>query len=277
MARLKFAVALKLHNGQQVVLPPIASRPFVVISHESQLQESLKMLFIMEVFGQLDNAHWFAVANELNIFFLKATRQNLATPIRGLSDKDLDFIHRRMLGGTDLIPLQVFSQFWDNWFGMVLRELRYKKHMLSMWFMGLIYGFMEKDSITSFLGNFNAGTFLMRFSESKAGSIAVNTVSVQRQKITNYLIKAEETAPSKTHADILKTKRELTHILQFMNTFDESGLPVMRSVEKDYILQAYYSREENQDNPYGYDDWDDFSGGPQKQDFIYSFEMDSTY
>lgn len=50
-------------------------------------------------------------------------------------------------------------------------------------------------------------------------------------------------------------------------------------MEKDYILQAYYSHDErNSDAQYGYDEWDDFSGGPQKQEFVFSFNnMDATF
>lgn len=58
-----------------------------------------------------DKAPWFAVANELNMFFLKATRQNLATPIRGLSDRDIEFIHRRMLGIPNSLSKHILPKF----------------------------------------------------------------------------------------------------------------------------------------------------------------------
>jgi len=124
------------------------------------------------------------------------------------------------------------------------------------------------------------GCCLLRFSETKQGSIAVNAMSSTRGRVSNYLIKAEETSAKKTHADFLRTKRELTHVLQFMNQYTKDGIPVLRPVEKDWVLRQFYTQRDEETNNQGYDSWDDeggddggMTGTSTSMDPIFSFVL----
>jgi len=275
-ANIRFDIAVKIQGiNVPVPLDPVFTRPFIVITSENHFEESLKRLFLQEIFRGKDSLPWPLVANELSVFFLKATRQDLSKPTRGLSEKDFLYLHKTKFGGQPQIPSSVFEKFWDQWFGKVLRELRYKRHLKNMWNLGYIYGFVDKDNVKALLSRTIPGQFLLRFSDRYSGSLAVNTL--KPGGVSNYLIKSEETNLKKTHADFLKTKRELTHVLQFMNQYTTDELPVFRPIEKDAAFDSYYSRSTEDQNS-GYDDWDD-DGGEQQQeeaeDFLSSFVFKS--
>jgi len=259
-ANLKFEVAVLLSTGATIRIVEAISRPFIVITNEKQFEEAMKRVFVQEVFHKhgTDRLPWPFIANELAIYFLKATRQDLTRPIRGLSESDFLYLHKRKFGDQNIITIPVFERFWDSWFGVVLHELRYKRHLRQMWNLGLIYGFVDKEYMKLYLHHQNQlGCCLLRFSETKQGSIAVNAMSSTRGRVSNYLIKAEETSPKKTHADFLRTKRELTHVLQFMNQYTKDGIPVLRPVEKDWVLRQFYTQRDEETNNQGYDSWDD--------------------
>lgn len=57
----------------------------------------MKNLFIHEVFRDRTQIPWKLFANEISLFFIKATRQNLSkiSQVRGLSPSDLYFIQTR--------------------------------------------------------------------------------------------------------------------------------------------------------------------------------------
>eukprot|EP01125_Pyxidicula_operculata_P019514 TRINITY_DN7092_c0_g1_i2.p1 TRINITY_DN7092_c0_g1~~TRINITY_DN7092_c0_g1_i2.p1 ORF type:complete len:607 (-),score=164.02 TRINITY_DN7092_c0_g1_i2:346-2094(-) len=283
-ANLSFECMIQLENRAQIRVPQVFSRPFVVITNESQWEDSMKKIFIQEVFQSNERLPWVLVANELTVYFLKATRQDLTKPTRGLSDLDFDYIHKKKFGGLPAVSLDLFEKFWDGWFGKVLRELRYKRHLRMMWNLGLIYGFVDKDYIKAFLEyQQTPGCFLLRFSETAPGSVAVNAIEPTKLTIKNYLIKAEETNPKKTHADFLRSKKELTHILQFMNSYQpNNGFPVFRVLDKDTALDQFYSRKDEDIGNKGYDDWendDDMDNNDDStvktDDFINSFVLQS--
>jgi len=276
-ANLRFDIAIKMQSGtsaQAMPLEPVFSRPFVVITNEVQFEDAMKKLFLQEVYRGKESLPWALVANELSVYFLKATRQDLTKPARGLSDQDLVFLHKTKFGDQYTILASNFEKFWDKWFGKVLKELRYKRHLRSMWNLGFIYGFIDKDNVKSLLSNSLSGQFLLRFSDRFSGSLAVNTLK-QGGDISNYLIKSEETTQKKTHADFLRSKKELTHVLQFMNQYMPNELPVFRSLEKDVAFDQFYTQSTEDENA-GYDDWDgDNEGGSgvgfDNDDFLSSF------
>jgi len=220
----------------------------------------MKRLFIEEVYHKhsTDRLPWPFIANELSIFFLKATRQDLSRPTRGLSESDFDYLHKRKFGSQPMITIPAFERFWDSWFGVILHELRYKRYLKQMWNLGLLYGFVDKEYMKLYLHHQNQpGCCLLRFSETKQGSIAVSAMSSTRGRVSNYLIKAEETSPKKTHADFLRTKKDITMILQFMNHYTEDGIPVLRSVDKDDVLRQFYTQRDDDSTYQGYDSWDE--------------------
>jgi len=146
-----------------------------------------------------------------------------------------------------------------------------------MWNLGFIYGFVDKDSVKTLLSNSHPGHFLLRFSDRFSGSIAVNALKAGGA-VSNYLIKAEETNAKKSHADFLKGKKELSHLLQFMNQYSSDEIPIFRPIEKELALDQFYTKSTEENN--GYDEWDgdgDNNNGGNfiSEDFLSSFVFKS--
>jgi hypothetical protein len=73
------------------------------------------------------------------------------------------------------------------------------------------------------LPHWQEGVALLRFSERHEGALAVahlmKVSTSTEMKTWNGLIKPEE-SKTRTHADILRDRTEITHILQFMNSYE---------------------------------------------------------
>lgn len=133
---------------------------------------------------------WPFFANSIQHYFLKATKQDLEKPIRGLSKRDLSYFHQAFFNSSMSINRKSFQIFWD-WFGKVIHKLRYQRHLSSLWVKGLVYGMLSRDGVWRFLQNQPIGTFVIRFSESNAGSIAIGYKAFDGS-IKNYLMKQED-------------------------------------------------------------------------------------
>lgn len=72
--------------------------------------------------------------------YLRATRQDFASPSRPLSKYDLDFIRAAHFSGSDVVTVQSFTKFWD-WFGKVMHSIRHQKTFGALWLKGYIFNF----------------------------------------------------------------------------------------------------------------------------------------
>lgn len=183
---------------------------------------------------------------------------------------------------------------------LVLKGVRFKRRLMLMWEFGLICGFIDKDSLKLcmqgkevFLASgralifFQSGHVMLRFSESQPGAIAAT--AWVGQKLWNGLIKSNDTK-TKSHAEFIRDKPEITHVLQFMNEYTTNGgfrsvpvcysltpfalasllvlsllhsqyihrYQVLRSIPKATALYEFCSvkEEEEEEGNAGYDNWD---------------------
>lgn len=259
-AYLKFELSIKTETGAQLLISSPPSRPFVVTAHESQWEEAMRVLFISDVYKDAKQVQWKVFANELTSYFCKAIRQDLMKS-RGLSLGDFYFLQKHKLYCADdgAVSVNQYYNFWE-WFGKILRELRFKKKLLPLWNLGLIYGFIDKDQLMQYMQYQKPGHTLLRFSDSHPGGIAATAIIVQgTPKLWNGLIRVDETK-LKTHADHMRENPNITHLLQFQNqyTTNASGVasPVLVPLEKGFCLSEFYTeRREGEKKAEGYDTW----------------------
>lgn len=246
------------------------SKPFIVITNECQYGETFGILFHKDVFeyqwmtpganpplatvtdelskittlsgGPLAEIPWPLFANAIQKYFVRASRQDSLSPRRGLSAYDLDHIRVHFFGPDAVsVDTKSFQKFWD-WYGKVLHRLRYQRHVAAMWTEGLIFGMVGREGVCEQLVTRSPGTFLLRFSESSAGFIAVGyRVSGANAGIKNYLVKQEDTASAtvKTLPDFIRSRPEFSVILQYTGQHLEDGFPVLYPIHKDFALKAY--------------------------------------
>ena len=65
------------------------------MTNEKQYSVALDKLFMKTSFSNEEFLPWIYVANELNQFFVKATRQEPSAPVRPLSYSDLQYINMK--------------------------------------------------------------------------------------------------------------------------------------------------------------------------------------
>lgn len=77
-----------------------------------------------------------------------------------------------------------------------------------------IYGLISKKDCANLLNNQEAGVFLIRFSDSIAGSFAIAyTTSDNNEKVKHYLVKPEDIGANKSLPEFLKERKEFKMIL----------------------------------------------------------------
>lgn len=246
---LRFGVQVQLTtmNGMAInaTIESPATEPFIVITNESQWEDSEQVLLRKDIFGGMVEVPWLQFCNTLQRHFLKATRQDPLKPKRALSRFDFKYIHRKFFQKPTLNQKQ-FDEFW-SWFGKHLQIVRYQRHINPMWQNGLLYGFMTREEVDAALSNQIMGTFVIRLSERYSGQLAIAFVGSNKQ-IRHYLVAPNDTAGAKkTLPDFLAERREFAYILQV--SFDTNGRPIFRRYPKDQCFAQYYSPQHNVEKP----------------------------
>eukprot|EP00028_Trichosphaerium_sp_Am-I-7-wt_P000889 CAMPEP_0168524560 /NCGR_PEP_ID=MMETSP0405-20121227/10731_1 /TAXON_ID=498012 /ORGANISM="Trichosphaerium sp, Strain Am-I-7 wt" /LENGTH=556 /DNA_ID=CAMNT_0008546807 /DNA_START=69 /DNA_END=1739 /DNA_ORIENTATION=+ len=251
---LKFSVLVHLRNKQgqvaNVTIESLPSLPFVVITNESQWEDSMQILFKKDTFNGKLEIPWPQLCNTLQRHFLRATKQDLMNPKRHLNAYDFKYINERFFDSKSRITNRDFEKFWA-WFGKCLHVVRYKRHIGSLWQQGLIYGFMSRDVVRASLdGQKVPGTFVIRFSEQYPGQFGIAYIGANSQQVKHYLVGANDVAgPRKTLPDFLAQHPQFLYILQV--TFTGAGKPVFKRYPKDQCFAPYYSPYVSQRRPKG--------------------------
>jgi len=198
--QLKFTLELQYpqsYGHGTVTLTTAPTETFLVTTHTRQWAsaegEALKRELFMartatgEPVAQenWDDAWRWSVPQEyfcncIQKHYLQATRQEPNNVVRGLHPEEMLFIMKKFdekerkrnpLG--EFIDNKEYDQFWD-WFGVVLQKIRHQHFLLPMWTQGLFWGFLSKAQSEQVLDKQDVGVFLLRFSESSPGTIAVS-------------------------------------------------------------------------------------------------------
>jgi len=228
------------------------SEPLVIITNECQWEGSLGTLIKKDAFGGKLEISWPLFANTLQHYFLVATKQDISNPKRPLSVFDFNYLHQKFFMGRGTVTQGSFDKFW-NWFGKIVHVVRYQRHVCSLWQAGVIYGFLDRDSVTNVLVSNKqpVGTFIIRFSERHAGQFDI--VWVGSTQINHYLVKADDiNGPKKTLPDFISLIPQFVYLLQL--TVGEDGNPLFLHVPKDAAIQQYVIPRTGNSHNDGYSD-----------------------
>lgn len=250
---LSFSISLLLRSSMggkksRFSISSSSTHPVIAITNESQWMDAEYKLLMKELFGgedALSSIEWFYFANVLHRRFLKATKQTTADPTRPFSSSDWRFFHEKYFQNSDIISSDQIVAFW-KWFGPIMQTLRFKKHINSLWFSGILFGIVSKEYCSRHLENQRNGTFIVRFSEKFPGLFAIAYVCDDMRdgdsgesydRVKHYLVKPEDTGSQKSLPDFLHEKEQFKYLLRF--DFRERQ---MECVEKDVALKGFYSK-----------------------------------
>jgi len=234
-----------------------SSGSFVVITNESQYAEALSVLYssdLARTYPSMVSVPWPLIANGISRFFILASRQSMVAPPRPLLPSDLEYMRQQWFQGLHAVTHTSIKKFW-KWFGVVLRNLRYQRHLQKLWERRLIYGFVRKSVTDGLLSTRDYGSFILRFSESSPGCVAVcYKVPDIAKPVKNYIVKPEDIR-GKTLPEFLLSRHELIQILQFISHGPEDINPVVRGYDKLVALPQTRSKQTNaaQTNVGGYE------------------------
>lgn len=95
---LKFRLQMQAPTGQAITLETDKSRPFIVITNESQWSDAEGKLVLADAFEGAAEIPWPQFANSLHTHFLSCTRQDPARPSRALGDADWTYLRTKFFG-----------------------------------------------------------------------------------------------------------------------------------------------------------------------------------
>jgi len=114
----------------------------------------------------------------------------------------------------------------------------------------IIHGFLSREMVNELLKNESEGSFLVRFSESNPGEIAV--AYRVGDDVRHYLIRNDiDVGPKKLLSDFLIEQPAFTTIMLMES--DEYNNPKYCKFKKEVVLELYISSSPKKSAPPGYD------------------------
>lgn len=174
-----------------------------------------------------------------------ATLQNPDEPQRPISRNDFNFLYQTKIDPKSIptpetvVNEKQFSELW-NWLGEGLHRLHVNSKLLRCWTSGYIIGFISRENARAVLLNRARGTFIVRFSESSPGRLAVSfaffeyTTTVE---VGNYLMGPEE---ARSLPDTVRDYSNLTAVVRVV----EAGMDAITyaASPKDSTFGTLYSK-----------------------------------
>jgi len=220
---------------EEVVAKSTLTNPIIVITNESQWGEAAGKLVAGDAFSSQESIPWVLYVNTLHSHLLRATNQDPMKPSRGFTHDELQYIQERFFDSRVKVTQTEATKCW-GWLGAVLTTIRFKRHIRALWFDGIIFGLVSKKDCNRILKKEKSGTFLIRFSDSVAGSFAVAyTTEDPSQKVKHYLIKPEEIGANKSLPEFLREKRMFQLLVKL-----EPATGKTIKLEKNLAFTNYY-------------------------------------
>lgn len=262
MVRLQFSVHIQYvivgkTNLTTTILESEPTEPFVVMTNENQWDNSAGILLKKDSFDNAQQILWPHFANTLQLHYLRATRQSLDAPTRVLSRDDLEYIFTAKFDSKMYINQKEYDEFWE-WFGKALHRIRHQKHFGSLWLRGFIYGFVSKPDAERILFIQRPGSFIIRFSESTPGKLAVAYVKTDattgKIEIKHYMIDPRDKKETQTLPEFLAAHENLLYWLQIKNDFIPGPQKLQSIYEKYSVLKDYLAKKESSQTIEGYEE-----------------------
>jgi hypothetical protein len=218
----------------------------ISITNESQWSEAAGKLLLRRVFGDAAEAPLAYFINIVHDFFLRASKQDVGVQ-RALGDGDLQYIHARWFDSSETVSAARASEFW-HWFGPIVQMLKYKRHLGKLWIGGMIYGLVSKADCVQLLSPLPIGTFLIRFSETQLGAVAIAyRDDDELDPVKHYLVRPEDVSTHKSLTDHLREKA-LFRTLLVLNLAESCA----ELVPKDEAFRLFYSKRKRESAKQGY-------------------------
>jgi hypothetical protein len=255
--QIKFRTFLNRKN-QKFQFESDPSECFIVMTNTKQWAEAQGILTKRELFKDSSEVSAQYFANIIQMLYIQASRQDPRKASRPLGPLDFQFLFATKVLKPFSYHQQVtqadFDRLW-SWFGPVLQKIRYQKFLLPMWTGGLFWGFISKTESDQVLEPYDAGTFILRFSERfNNGSMAV-AYKQSHNIVRHYLIKSKDTS-GQGHS-LPQFIRDTSSLLQFLRiSITESFELKFSVIEKHQALAKIGSkRRKTADNKgSGYDE-----------------------
>lgn len=204
---VRFRIPVAVGRHEFFACSPL-SLPMESTIHTNQWLHAAADLLQLDVFASGAPAvQWAHFANALQRHFVKATRQRVDDPPRSLCIGDCEYLRLRFCPGGDAVTIAALTEegpttgdddtpppgtsgktlassaqptasntLW-GWLGHVVREIRFKKDVNALWLNGCIAPFfVGRAEAEQLLTGAQPGTFIVRFSESQAGSFVLSFV-----------------------------------------------------------------------------------------------------
>jgi len=256
--QIKFRTLLNKKN-QKFQFESDPSECFIVMTNTKQWAEAQGILTKRELFKESSEVSAQYFANIIQMLYIQASRQDPRKASRPLGPLDFQFLFitkvLKAFSYHQIVTQADFDRLW-SWFGPVLQKIRYQKFLLPMWTGGLFWGFISKTESEQVLEPYDAGTFILRFSERmNNGSMAV-AYKQSQNAVRHYLIKSKDTS-GQGHS-LPQFIRDTSSLLQFLRiTITEAFELKFSVIEKNQALAKIGSkRRKTADNKgSGYDEY----------------------
>jgi len=121
--QIYFELIAVTKHGVHVTITSDFSDPFIIRTNISQYIRAEGMLLSKVAFQDkaktLWHPHLSSALREQFYLTMGGTRR--------LSSEDLRYLHHKHLGGREEVPLNIFENFWEKWYGVIMRKLNEKK------------------------------------------------------------------------------------------------------------------------------------------------------
>ncbi len=221
LIRLHVRGVVTLPDGTKSKPVEVISQPshrFIILTNEVQYETSELKLLMMDIFrAGAPACSWPLFVNALNVRWMRVTRQEAESAIavaaeRTLSEDELAFVASFFPDAPRVVTRDQVIAFY-SFFGKATHHFRHNNAFRQLLMDGLVWGLMSKQQADSRLFSCGVGAFLIRASESAAGSFCVSWRAPEG--VRHALLDAKLLAPPMTKlAEYLSSKGFLQNLLQ---------------------------------------------------------------
>uniref|UniRef100_A0A914WMI0 STAT transcription factor DNA-binding domain-containing protein n=1 Tax=Plectus sambesii TaxID=2011161 RepID=A0A914WMI0_9BILA len=202
------------------------SLPVVLITHGNQMADALSTIIWDRAFGDTKQVDWSSLADLLKKTFAYVTGSTKRT----LTDQDLQYFRGKLGGNGHTYSYAQFAKdkigperkftFWTYFYSIC--DVIEKK-LLQYWNKGYIMGFSSKEDASRKLGELDKPAFLLRFSDSQLGTLAVIYIKSPATCVKQFLLPAVQ--PEKTYT-VVMLLREFKHLQYVRYICDKNNEPI---------------------------------------------------
>ena len=241
----------EIKQTTSVTLTSDPSEPLVIMVHQSQWQESEKMLLVYEALSRGPDQHKRLLVNRTRLFNAlqsriqmifrssvrhPSSRNCVEHPVPPLFRREMQFMinrwcHKKVEFGEDDI-----FELW-NWVGSALYIVKDHRRNLLLWRDGVIAGFLEHSDTERLLSEHPQGTAIIRFSPDVQGRFCISFVRSENRDIGHYLLKHEES--KRKVSDFIAPFQCISSVLVAIKQGRSLQDLVFQRVGKEDILKTY--------------------------------------